>query len=107
MLLLNSVLTVERGRAGSHANKGWEQFTDRVVAAVNEHKEHVAFVLWGAYAQKKGQMIDRKKHLVLASPHPSPFSADRGFFGSRPFSRINEYLKRHGMTQVDWSLDKN
>jgi uracil-DNA glycosylase len=104
VLLLNSVLTVEQGLAGSHANSGWEQFTDRVIAALNEKREHVVFVLWGSYAQKKGQFIDRRKHLVLATPHPSPLSAHRGFFGSRPFSQINRYLEQHGMAKVDWKL---
>lgn len=104
VLLLNSVLTVQQSRAGSHANKGWEQFTDRIIAVLNERRENVAFVLWGSYAQRKGQFIDRKRHLVITSPHPSPLSADRGFFGSRPFSRINEYLERTGQTPVDWRL---
>ena len=104
VLLLNSVLTVERGIAGSHAGKGWETFTDRIIEVLSREREHLAFVLWGSYAQKKGQIIDRKRHLVLASPHPSPLSASRGFFGSRPFSRINAYLAEHGRTPVDWRL---
>jgi uracil-DNA glycosylase len=97
-------LTVQQSRAGSHANKGWETFTDRIIALVNERREHVAFVLWGSYAQRKGQLIDRSRHLVIASPHPSPLSADRGFFGSRPFSRINDYLTKNGLEPVDWRL---
>src|SRR5690606_1311088 len=93
VLLLNAVLTVEQGLAGSHAGRGWETFTDRVIHELAEKKEGLVFVLWGAYAQKKGAFIDQKKHLVIKSPHPSPLSASRGFFGSRPFSRINTYLE--------------
>ncbi|MFN8790709.1 MAG: uracil-DNA glycosylase [Bdellovibrionales bacterium] len=104
VLLLNSVLTVEAGKAGSHAGKGWEKFTDRIISLLNEEKEHVAFLLWGAYAQKKGSYIDRQKHFVLETPHPSPLSAHRGFFGSRPFSKINEYLVSTGQSPIDWSL---
>lgn len=104
VLLLNSVLTVERGRAGSHAGKGWETFTDSVIAILARERQGLAFLLWGNYAQKKGQIIDRDRHLVLATPHPSPFSADRGFFGSRPFSRINHYLVKGGQTAIDWRL---
>ena len=104
VLLLNSVLTVERGCAGSHSGKGWEQFTDRIIAVLNAERQNLAFVLWGSYAQKKGQFIDRQKHMVLASPHPSPLSASRGFFGSKPFSRINAYLKQTGQDPIDWRL---
>ncbi len=104
VLLLNSVLTVEQGLAGSHANRGWEKFTDAVIAVLNEQRQHVVFVLWGAYAQKKGQFIDRSRHLVISTPHPSPLSASRGFFGSRPFSKINRYLEQHGLPEVDWLL---
>ena len=104
VLLLNSVLTVQQARAASHANKGWERFTDRIIALLNERREHVVFVLWGSYAQRKGQFIDRDRHLVLTSAHPSPLSADRGFFGSRPFSRTNAYLVQHGIKPVDWRL---
>lgn len=104
VLLLNSVLTVERGRAASHAGKGWERFTDRVITVLNAEREHLAFVLWGSYAQKKGAIIDRARHLVISSPHPSPLSASRGFFGSRPFSRINTYLTETGQEAVDWRL---
>lgn len=104
VLLLNSVLTVEQGLAGSHANRGWETFTDAVIAALNAKREHVVFVLWGSYAQKKGQFIDRERHLVIATPHPSPLSASRGFLGSRPFSKINRYLEQTGQTPIDWRL---
>jgi uracil-DNA glycosylase len=104
VLLLNSVLTVERGLAASHAGKGWEEFTDRIVHLLNDKREHLAFVLWGAYAQRKGQFIDRRRHLVIATPHPSPLSASRGFFGSRPFSRINDYLTKTGQAPIDWRL---
>ena len=104
VLLLNSVLTVEQGQAASHQKKGWEEFTDQAIRALNDQREHIAFLLWGAYAQKKGSFIDRSKHLVLESPHPSPLSAHRGFFGSRPFSQINEYLKSTGQEPIDWQL---
>lgn len=105
VLLLNSVLTVEQARAGSHANRGWELFTDRIISLLNAEREHLAFVLWGSYAQRKGQFIDRSRHLVITSPHPSPLSADRGFFGSRPFSRINGYFAKHGISEIDWRLN--
>ncbi len=102
VLLLNSVLTVEDGCAGSHAHKGWERFTDRVIEVISREREGVVFILWGAYAQKKGGMIDRKKHMVLSSPHPSPLSAHRGFLGSKPFSLANQYLKTKGAPPVNW-----
>lgn len=104
VLLLNATLTVEAGRAGSHQNRGWEQFTDRIVDLLNTEREHLVFVLWGSYAQKKGQFIDTKKHFVLKAPHPSPLSAHRGFMGSRPFSKINEYLESTGQAPIDWNL---
>ncbi len=104
VLLLNATLTVEAGKAGSHQGKGWEQFTDEVVRALNGHRENLAFLLWGGYAQKKGAIIDRKRHLVLEAPHPSPLSAYRGFFGSRPFSKINDYLVKTKQDPIDWSL---
>ncbi len=104
VLLLNSVLTVEQGQPASHQGKGWEQFTDKMIEILNTKKTSVAFILWGAYAQKKGQFIDPKKHFVLASPHPSPFSANKGFFGSRPFSRVNFYLKSKNFSQIDWKI---
>ena len=104
VLLLNSVLTVEEGRAGSHRGQGWENFTDRVIQLLAERREHLVFLLWGAYAQQKGQWIDTKRHLVLKSVHPSPLSAHRGFFGCRHFSKANAYLCAHGQTAIDWSL---
>lgn len=104
VFLLNSVLTVEQGLAASHQGKGWERFTDEVIAKLNEQSRPIAFVLWGAYAQKKGQMIDTQKHLVLKSVHPSPLSAHRGFLGSRPFSKINDFLMSTGQTPINWQL---
>lgn len=104
VLLLNSVLTVEQGRAGSHQNKGWEHFTDAIIAQINQHTEHTVFILWGAYAQKKGRNIDANKHLIIKAPHPSPLSVYRGFFGGQYFSRANTYLKLHGKTPIDWAL---
>jgi uracil-DNA glycosylase len=102
VLLLNATLTVRAHQAGSHQRKGWEEFTDRVISIVNNEKEHVVFFLWGAYAQKKGESIDRSKHLVLESVHPSPLSANRGFFGNRHFSKCNEYLESYGIKPVNW-----
>ena len=104
VLLLNAVLTVEHGLAGSHQGKGWEGFTDACVDALNRERENLVFLLWGSYAQKKGQLIDRRRHLVLKAPHPSPLSAYRGFIGSGHFSRANEYLREHGQTPIDWRL---
>jgi uracil-DNA glycosylase len=101
VLLLNSVLTVEQNKAASHSKKGWELFTDAVIHSLNAERENLVFVLWGTYAQKKGAFIDRNKHLVIESPHPSPLSSYRGFFGSRPFSKINTYLKSHGKDSID------
>ena len=105
VLLLNAVLTVEEGKANAHQGKGWELFTDKVIHALNEEREHLVFILWGSYAQKKGAFIDRNKHLVIESVHPSPLSSHRGFFGSKPFSKTNAYLKAHGIKPIDWSLD--
>ena len=102
VLLLNSVLTVEKDRAASHQGKGWEQFTDKVISVVNENCDNVVFILWGAYAQKKAAFVNREKHLVLESVHPSPLSASRGFFGSKPFSKTNKWLKAKGLTEVIW-----
>jgi uracil-DNA glycosylase len=102
VLLLNAVLTVERGRAGSHQGRGWETFTDAIIALLNEHRENLVFLLWGSYAQKKGAMVDRGRHLVLTAPHPSPLSAHRGFFGCNHFLKANEYLESHGQTPIDW-----
>lgn len=104
VLLLNAVLTVEAGKTNAHQGKGWEQFTDSVIRVVNEKCENVVFILWGSYAQKKGASIDTSKHLVIKSPHPSPLSAYRGFFGSKPFSRTNAYLEAHGKTPINWQL---
>ncbi|MEO6075906.1 MAG: uracil-DNA glycosylase, partial [Dokdonella sp.] len=104
VLLLNSVLTVQQGHAGSHQGKGWEGFTDAVIDALNREREQVVFLLWGSYAQAKGKLIDTKRHLVLKAPHPSPLSAHRGFMGCGHFSRANDYLEQHGITPIDWSL---
>lgn len=102
VLLLNATLTVRASTPGSHQNKGWEEFTDAVIKVLSEQKDHLVFILWGAYAQKKGAVIDTHKHLVIKSPHPSPFSADRGFFGSKPFSTTNDYLVSKGKQPIDW-----
>jgi uracil-DNA glycosylase len=102
VLLLNAVLTVEAGQPASHQGKGWEVFTDGVIARLSASCEHVVFVLWGKYAQQKATLIDDSRHLVLTSAHPSPFSAERGFFGSKPFSRANAYLAQHGKEPVQW-----
>lgn len=102
VLLLNATLTVEAGSPGSHQNKGWEQFTDAVINVLSKQKENLVFILWGAYARKKGAAIDRTKHLVIESPHPSPFSAYNGFFGSRPFSRCDQYLVSRGELPIVW-----
>jgi uracil-DNA glycosylase len=104
VLLLNAILTVERAKAGAHQGKGWEAFTDAAIAALNEHREDLVFVLWGSYAQKKGAFIDEKNHLVLKSVHPSPLSAHRGFFGNHQFSQINQYLVKKGQTPINWQL---
>ena len=106
VLLLNSVLTVEAGQPTSHQKRGWEDFTDHVIDVLNEQREHVVFILWGAYAQRKGQRIDQNKHLVLKAAHPSPLAANRGgFFGCKVFSKSNNYLKQHGIEPIDWQLD--
>jgi len=102
VLMLNATLTVRASSPGSHQKKGWETFTDAVIKTVSREKENVVFLLWGAYAQKKGQIIDTERHLVLTSPHPSPFSADRGFFGSKHFSQCNAYLEQKGLTPIEW-----
>ena len=102
VLLLNSTLTVEEGKPGSHQGKGWEEFTDAVIDRLNKEKEHLVFILWGSYAIKKGGAIDRTRHLVLTSPHPSPLSAHRGFFGNHHFSQANHYLKANGKDPIDW-----
>ncbi len=102
VLLLNSTLTVEAHRAGSHQGKGWEELTDAAIRAINDGRDHVVFLLWGAYAIRKGAFIDRERHLVLESPHPSPLSAHRGFFGNHHFSRANDYLVVHGSSPIQW-----
>ncbi|PCH84130.1 MAG: uracil-DNA glycosylase [Piscirickettsiaceae bacterium] len=106
VLLINSVLTVEYNQPNAHQGKGWETFTDKIIQTVNEQCEHVVFLLWGAYAQKKGAFIDTEKHLVLKAPHPSPLSAHRGFLGCGHFSKTNEYLEQHGKNTVHWELPK-
>ncbi|MBP3349042.1 MAG: uracil-DNA glycosylase [Bacteroidaceae bacterium] len=102
VLLLNATLTVRAHQAGSHQNKGWEAFTDAVIRRLATEREHIVFILWGSYAQRKGAFIDRNRHCVLQSPHPSPLSAYRGFFGNKHFSRTNEYLVQHGYKPIDW-----
>jgi uracil-DNA glycosylase len=105
VLLLNTVLSVRAGQAGSHQNRGWETFTDEVIRALNAHREGLVFVLWGAPAGRKAAMIDGRRHLILTAPHPSPLSAHRGFFGCRHFSRIGAHLEARGETPIDWALD--
>ncbi len=102
VLLLNATLTVQKANAGSHQRRGWEEFTDAVIRAINEKREHVVFLFWGSYAQKKGALIDRSKHLVLQAPHPSPLSAHRGFLGCGHFKKANDYLAANGATPIDW-----
>jgi len=102
VLLLNATLTVRASSPGSHQQKGWELFTDEVIKIISTEKENVVFILWGAYAQKKGEVIDKNKHLIIKSAHPSPFSAHNGFFGSQPFSKANAYLKSKGLQEIDW-----
>lgn len=102
VLLLNATLSVEAHKAGSHQNKGWERFTDAVIAKLSQEREHLVFLLWGSYAQRKGNVIDTSKHLVLTSVHPSPLSAYRGFFGNHHFSQTNHYLTQHGLSAIDW-----
>jgi uracil-DNA glycosylase len=104
VLLLNAVLTVEAGQANSHQGKGWEQFTDAIIKVLTEQHKQLVFVLWGSYAQKKGAMIDRHQHHIISSAHPSPLSAYRGFFGSRPFSQVNAQLASWGKKEIDWQL---
>ncbi len=102
VLLLNATLTVRAHQAGSHQNRGWEEFTDAAIQALATRREHIVFILWGSYAQKKGAFIDPQRHLILKSPHPSPLSAARGFFGNHHFSRANSYLASHGLTPIEW-----
>ncbi|SHF06839.1 uracil-DNA glycosylase [Alkalibacter saccharofermentans] len=105
VLLLNAVLTVRAGMAGSHSKIGWHEFTDHIISLLNEKHEPVVFILWGKYAQSKEHLITNKRHLVIKSPHPSPLSASRGFFGSRPFSRTNDFLSSHGLKEIDWQIE--
>ncbi|MGI0525422.1 uracil-DNA glycosylase [Rhizobium giardinii] len=107
VLLLNSVLTVERAMAASHQGKGWERFTDAIIRAINEQPHPVVFILWGSYAQKKAAFVDRSRHLVIRSAHPSPLSAHNGFFGSKPFSKANDFLVANGREPIDWALPAN
>ncbi|MFK8083883.1 MAG: uracil-DNA glycosylase [Granulosicoccus sp.] len=102
VFLLNSVLTVESGEAASHQGRGWESFTDSVIKSLSDEREHLVFLLWGSYAQKKGQVIDAERHLVLSAPHPSPLSAHRGFLGCQHFSKANEWLSSHNETPINW-----
>ncbi len=102
VLMLNATLTVRAGQAGSHQGKGWETFTDAVIKKIADKKEKLVFLLWGAYAQRKGQVIDAEKHYILESAHPSPFSAHRGFLGNKHFSKTNQYLKKNGLTEIIW-----
>ena len=103
VLLLNATLTVRAGTPGSHQKKGWEQFTDAVIKTISDKKEGIVFILWGSYAQAKAELIDQIKHYIIKSPHPSPFSADRGFFGSKPFSKTNVILMKEGKKPIDWT----
>lgn len=104
VLMLNAVLTVEAGQANSHQGQGWEAFTDVIIERLNQQKHNLVFILWGSYAQKKGRFIDANKHLVIKSPHPSPLSAYRGFFGSQPFSKTNHYLQATGQQPINWQV---
>lgn len=105
VLLLNASLTVEMAKPMSHQNVGWEKFTDKAIHLLNDERQNLVFILWGSFAQKKAQFVDRKKHFVITSPHPSPLSSHRGFFGSRPFSKTNEYLLKHGISAINWDLN--
>jgi uracil-DNA glycosylase len=105
VLLLNTVLTVEDGKANSHRGKGWERFTDHVISLLNEREKPVVFVLWGKPAQAKQSLIDLSRHYIVTAPHPSPLSAHRGFFGSRPYSKTNRFLREQGMKEIDWCLE--
>jgi uracil-DNA glycosylase len=107
VLLLNNCLTVENSKAGSHQGKGWEAFTDAAISQLAEIREHLVFILWGRKAAEKGHAIDASRHLIVTAAHPSPLSAYNGFFGSRPFSRTNSYLKAHGQTAIDWNINES
>lgn len=102
VFLLNSILSVRQSHPGSHSKNGWEEFTDNVIKLLSKEKEYLVFILWGNYARSKKKFIDDTKHLILEAPHPSPFSADRGFFGSKPFSKTNQYLKEHKIGEISW-----
>ena len=104
VFLLNSILTVEEGKPSSHKDLGWMQFTDKIIEILSEKKINIVFILWGTYAQSKIKLIDAKKHLIITSPHPSPLSAHKGFFGSKPFSRCNEYLRNNKITEINWNI---
>ena len=104
VFLLNSVLTVKKNKPGSHKKKGWEKLTNQVIKSLSDEREHIVFILWGKYAQEKELFIDTSKHLIIKSSHPSPFSAHKGFFGSKPFSKSNEFLQSFGVSPVNWSL---
>lgn len=105
VLLLNTVLTVQDGKAHSHRGKGWEQFTDHVISILNEREEPMVFILWGKPAQSKQALIDSSKHFIVTAPHPSPLSAHRGFFGSKPYSQTNEFLRKQGINEIDWCIE--
>ena len=105
VLLLNSILTVEKSNPGSHANRGWESFTDQILRILNASKKHLVFILWGKKAQDKGHFIDTDRHLIVKSTHPSPFSANHGFLGSKPFSKTNAYLRKNNIQEIDWDLN--
>ena len=105
VLLLNSILTVEKSKPASHANMGWEQFTDKILSVLNDLKRNVVFILWGKKAQEKGHFLDKNRHLILKSAHPSPYSANNGFLGSKPFSKTNHYLNSNNIKEIDWDLN--
>ena len=105
VLLLNSILTVEKSKPGSHANRGWEVFTDKILFLLNSSKNNLVFILWGKKAQEKGHFIDSDRHMIIKSTHPSPYSANNGFLGSKPFSRTNQYLKKNNIKEIDWYLN--
>ena len=104
VMLLNATLTVRSGMPASHQKRGWEEFTDKVIQTISDKKEGIVFILWGSFAQAKAELIDQKKHFIIKSPHPSPFSADRGFFGSKPFSKTNAILEKEGKKPIDWQI---
>ena len=105
VLLLNSILTVEKSKPASHSNMGWEQFTDKILSILNDLKRNVVFILWGKKAQEKGHFLDKNRHLILKSAHPSPYSANNGFLGSKPFSKTNHYLNSNNIKEIDWDLN--